>query len=378
MTILEFGYRKIRSLIFLVALASVVMGQPFAKAQNAPQHVKIDLNLPLSGPVSLVTLPYRDGLLMGFNDAAKEYNVPADVFVVDVQDNANEPKQAVTVMKKQMLEPFDVYISGVSGPTRAVAPEIDKTSAAHFLFAFDVNFTQEAANRMRILPNFRLELPLYVDYAKARKAKRIAALHLNYASQQELYGEYLVPALKNTGAEVMREAYDMKTKDYSTIALKIAAFKPDLIIMDGFSFTLLPLINSLRTLDVVHDGNVVVGMDFIDLLHNKTPVDQLKGITFAAPLIELPEGIKASSDWAGRFKAIYKEDPSWPGAYGYDTARVIVAAYAKSHKVNPETIRNVMPFDGLVGKINLNKTNDIDATMALGLVDDSGTLKALK
>jgi branched-chain amino acid transport system substrate-binding protein len=368
------------SFLSLALTASIGFGliSTAATAADDANHIRIDMNLPLSGPIAVVTIPYRDGLLMGLRDASEAYKVSPDIFVTDIQDNAGEPKQAVTIMQKQLLEPFSVYISGVSGPTRAVAPEIDKTKAAHFLYAFDVHFTQGAPNRMRILPNFRLELPLYVDYAKARNAKRIAAINLNYASQQEFYAEYLVPALKDTGAEVMRETYDMGTKDYSTLALKIAAFKPDLVIMDGFSFTILPLISALRTLDMVHDGNVIVGMDFIDLLHNKTPVDQIKGVAFAAPLIELPAGEKSASDWAGRFKAAYKEDPSWPGAYGYDTARVIVAAYAKAHKVDPEAIRSVMPFDGLVGKINLDRDNDIDATMGIGIVDDSGAVKALK
>jgi len=343
----------------------------------AADRVQIDMNLPLSGPIAVVTIPYRDGLLMGLKEGVKQYNVPADIFVTDIQDNASEAKQAVTIMQKQLLEPFDVYISGVSGQTRAIAPEIDKTRAAHFGYAFDVSFTQGAPNRMRILPSFRLEEPLYVDYAKSRAAKRIAALHLNYASQQEFYSE-LVPLLQKGGAEVMREAYDIGTKDYSTLALKIASFKPDLIIIDGFSFNLLPFISALRTLDMVHDGNLIVGMDFIDLLHNKTPVDQIKGVAFASPLVELPAGEKAASDWVARFKSSYKEEPSWPGAEGYDTARVSVAAYAKSHKVDPETIRGVMPFDGIVGRINLDRYNDIDATMGIGLVQGDGSVTALK
>ncbi len=66
------------------------------------------------------------------------------------------------------------------------------------------------------------------------------------------------------------------------------------------------------------------------------------------------------------------------GAYGYDTARVMVAAYAKDHKVTTATIHDVMPFDGLIGKINLDKDNDIDSTMGLGMIDDAGNVKTVK
>ncbi|HEY1723003.1 MAG TPA: ABC transporter substrate-binding protein [Magnetospirillaceae bacterium] len=341
-------------------------------------HVRVAMNLPLTGPIAVVTIPYRDGLLMGFDDAAKAYNVPRDAFVTDIQDNAGEAKQAISVLQKQMLEPFDVYISGVSPQTRAVAPEIDKKKVPHILYAFDTAFVQGDPNRVRILPNFRLQQPLYVNYAKAKGAKRVAAIHLNIASQQEFYGQFLVPELKKDGIEVMREAYDIGTKDYSTLGLKIAEFKPDLVIVDGFSFNLLPMIAALRTLDLVHDGRVLVGMDFIDLLYNKTPADQIKGVVFASPTVELPEGKARAADWIEKFKARFKEEPSWPGAYGYDTARVIAAAFAKNHKVTTASIHDVMPFDGLVGKINLDKDNDIDSTMALGLVEDSGAVKTLK
>ncbi len=341
-------------------------------------QVRIALNLPLSGPIAVVTIPYRDGLLMGLNDGAKQFNVPRDVFVMDIGDNAGEPKQAVTVMQQQMLKPFDVYFSGVSAQTRAVAPEIDKTSAPHLLYAFDVGFTAGAANRMRILPNFSLELPIYLAYAKSKGAKRVAAIHLNYASQTQFFDEFFVPQLKQTGVEVMNEAYDIGTKDYSTLALKITAFKPDLVVLEGFSFNMLPMINALRALDYIHDGNVLTGIDFNDLLYNKTPVDQIKGVAFASPLVELPEGKQKASDFDAQFKTQYKEDPSWPGAYGYDTARVIVAAYAKAHKVTVESIESVMPFDGLVGKITLDKDRDINSTMGVGMVDAAGKVVAVK
>ncbi len=111
-------------------------------------HVRVAMTLPLTGPIAVVTIPYRDGLLMGFDDAAKTYNVPRDVFVTDIQDNAGEAKQAINVLQKQMLDPFDVYISGVSGQTRAVAPEIDKKKVPHILYAFDTSYVQGDPNRV--------------------------------------------------------------------------------------------------------------------------------------------------------------------------------------------------------------------------------------
>jgi len=372
------SFRHARALLVGAIAVTIAPLLGEANLAHSADQVHIAMNMPLTGPIADAIVPYRNAFLMGLDDGAKEFNVPRDVFVTDIQDNAGEPKQAVTIMQKQFLDPVDVYISAASAQTAAIADEVDKKNVPHFMFAFEAYLTRGHENRLRINPHFKVAAPLYVKWVESRHAKRVAFVSLNWSSFQQMFGEIVIPELKKSGVEVMTEYFDMGTKDYNTLALKVADFKPDAIIVDGFAFHLQPLIGALRTLDLVHNGNTFAGLDFIELVYNKTPGTEAKGITYLTPDIGLPEGIKRAADWTSRFQAAYKMAPGSYGAYGYDTARVIVEAYAKNHKVTTAAIRGVMPFDGIVGKINLDKDNDIDGTMGIGVVTDSGAIEAFK
>jgi ABC-type branched-subunit amino acid transport system substrate-binding protein len=346
---------------------------------HSADQLHIAMNMPLTGPIAEAIIPFRDAFLMGLDDGAKEFNVPRDALVTDIEDNAGEPKQAVTIMQKQFLNPVDVYVSSASAETAAIVKEVDAKKIPHFMFAFEAFLTRGFTDRLRINPHFKISGPLYVKWAMARHAKRVALVYLNYAAFHEMYGEIVIPEMKKSGMEVTTQSFDMGTKDYSTLALKVADFKPDVIILDGFAFHLRPLIEALRTLDLIHNGNTMAGIDFVEMLHDKTtPVAETKGIAFVTPDTGLPEGMKRVADWNKRFQDAFKLDPGTYGAYGYDTARVLVAAYAKEHKVTTDTIRAVLPFDGLVGKINLDKDGDIEDTMGIGVVNDAGGVEDFK
>ena len=104
---------------------------------------------------------------MGLDDASKKLGVPRDTFALDMQD-AGDPKSAITVVKKHLLNPIDVYISGYSNQSKAIAPELDRAGVTHFMISFDAFLAREGADRLRIFPNYKLEGPLYIDYQEDR------------------------------------------------------------------------------------------------------------------------------------------------------------------------------------------------------------------
>lgn len=244
----------------LVAATFVVS----SSASYAAGEVRIAVNGPLTGPIALIFVDYTKGLQMGLDDASKRLGVPRDTFALDMQD-AGDPKSAVTVVKKHLLNPVDVYISGYSNQSKAIAPELDRAGVTHFMISFDAFLARENENRLRIFPNYKLEGPLYIDYIKTKKAKKIAVIGLNFASIDEQFAKIVEPAFEGTDVKFMREMYDFNTKDYNTLALKAARFKPDLTIITGFAFQVYPFLKAVRT--YVKTGEVITTMDFIDLLY---------------------------------------------------------------------------------------------------------------
>ena len=346
-----------------------------ASASYAASEVKIAVNGPLTGPIALIFVDYTKGLQMGLDDAAARLGVPRDTFELDMQD-AGDPKSAITVVKKHLTGDVDVYISGYSNQSKAIAPELDKVGIPHFMISFDAFLARENENRLRIFPNYKLEGPLYIDYIKTKKAKKIAVIGLNFASIDEQFAMIVEPAFKGTDVKFMREMYDFNTKDYNTLALKAAKFKPDLTIITGFAFHVYPFLKAVRT--YVKTGEVLTTMDFIDLLYKDIPTSELAGTIFTSPHFELPGVIPALGAWKDKYKAKIGTSPSYASAYAYDTAQIIVEAYKKHGKVNTKTLRAVTPYKGLIGNVEMDADGDIIGSLGIGQVNADRSVKVLQ
>ncbi len=355
----------------VVALIPVV-----SLARTEDNRIRLAVNLPLSGPIAAFCGQYPDGLTMGIQDECKCLGIDKSQFVLDIQDNAGKPSQSVTVCRKQMLQPPDLYFSGTSQMSLPIASEISKSGIPHFLVAFDAFLCQGGPNRIRMLPNFRIEGPIYAEYAKSRKAKNVFIMSCNYNSCNEQFDKIIIPALNKQGIKFHRELFEFDNKDYRSLVLKAAQYKPDLIFVSGYSVHLYPIIVALRNYGLIKNGNVLTTLDLIDLLHNGTSKLELKDIAFTSPQYEISSNPKASS-WAKRFQQTYKKEPSYVEAYAYDTGCLLVDAYHKSEKVDSESIRKVLPYKGICGEINIDKYGDLSTKLHVAQVTPTGGVKEI-
>lgn len=370
-----FGVRRlIRAASALAVVAGLSFGGLGAKADD---KVVIGGNLPLTGPIAAYSGNYFKGFQMGLDEGCKQAEIACDQFVLDAQDNAGDMAQAVSVVQKQLLAKPSAIVSGVSQQSLAIAPEIDKAGIPHFLIAFDPFITTKGDNRLRVLPNYKVEAPLYLKFIKEKGAKRVFNIILNISSAVDQFSLIVEPALKEAGIEFEHEIYDFGTTDYNNIVLKARQFKPDVVVVNGFSFHHYPILKALRTYGLIDGGGVIFGMDFVDLLYNGTPRDELKGVSFVTPIFEIPGAVATAADWRKRYEAAFGKAPSYVEAYAYDNARIIVAAKKAGGNVSVDSIRKVLPFSGVTGEINLDQDRDIIATVANAKVNDKGEVEAL-
>ncbi len=375
--------RALRSSLW--ALVAIIccflsLSSGIANAVNRKEgKVIIDGNLPLSGPIAAFSGNYPNGLLMGIDDGCKQCLVPRDSFKVDFQDNAGKPSQAVSILRKQLMEPASLYISGVSPESLAIAPEITGKGIPHLLVAFDAYICSQGPNRLRILPHYKIEGPVYANYAKARRAKRVFIIaNINPAYNQE-FDKIVEPALAKAGIAYQRESFDFDTKDYRTIALKASKYQPDLIMIAGFSVHIYPILGALKEYGLIKNGNVLCTLDFIDLLHNATPKAELVGIPFITPAFELTssQASKNVSDWVQRYERTYKKNPAYVESYAYDTGRILVAAYKKTGRLDAHSIRAVLPFHGFSGDISLDEDGDLTTKLYVAEMGRDGKVKPI-
>ena len=349
----------------------VLVGIGLVYQRRHEKKFTIAINLPLSGPIAAFMGPYPDALQMGLEDGFQRLGMPIDSFHLDVQDNAGKPSQALSVVQQQILRGFDIYISGSSEMTTAILPEVDARNVPHFLIAFDAYMTSKGPNRLRILPHYKLEGPQWVEYVKQRGAKRAALLTLNNAPIEEEFTDIVEPGLKNLGVEFKRERFEWTGSDYRTLALKVQSFKPDVILVNGYSVHLYPIISALRSLNLVRGENVLASLDFDDLLYNGTPGQDLVGVAFITPVFEVTAADNRQKEWKQRFESRFDKRATYVAAYAYDTGVIIAKAASRTPAPSKKDIVGVLPYDGVAGRISLDAVGDLDSTLVLAKLNSA-------
>jgi len=366
---------KIAGLVIaLVIVAAVVVYFSTPRLGGSGSGPRIALNLALTGPVAAASGEYPRAFQMGLDEAGARLSVDPARFKLTIADNKGTAKDAITSFQQQKATGFDAYISGLSYASVAIAPELDEGSVPHLMLAFDSFITEKGDNRFRILPNYKIQGPKFAEYVKLRNAKRVYMLTSDNSFVGEEFSNFVEPAMRSAGVQFQRESFAITTSDYRTLSLKALEFKPDLILIDCLSFQMLPLIQSLRAGGYKIDGNILGSMDFIFLLYGSEgiPAD-VRGVTFISPLFEIPGGVPGADEWRKRYLARGGKDPNFIQAYAYDTAQVLMESYKRFGNVRPENLDKVFPYDGICGRLTLDKHRDLVSDLGFAKVSLTGT-----
>ncbi|MEW6349710.1 MAG: ABC transporter substrate-binding protein [Thermodesulfobacteriota bacterium] len=323
--------KKRRIYLFVaVALTALVIGSLALRHLQTPSGadvVKVAVNMPLTGPYAPYTQPLRNGLETALDELKDRNAVPKMSF--DIQDNGGSTQTAVTIMQKQFVSRPDVYASGAQPQTMAIEKQVSAYGTPHFVWIFDMFINKNSSNNLRILPNYRIEAGLLIEYAKRRRPHRVAIASWNLAHAEEEYRTAVIPGLVRMGIQsedILFEAYDVSTKDFKSIAVKIHEFKPDLIILSGLYNHLSGLIRSLRPLGAISPGNTIGSLDMVEMNKYLQPAE-LEGIRAIAPIIvSRPDVTKEFADWTKRYEKRFGEVPHYLSAYAYDMTMVIYDA----------------------------------------------------
>lgn len=331
--------------------------------------IAVGVNLPLTGELGVYGKGIRDSALMAVDDL-KASNQLTTGLKFDWQDNGGDPKTAVTVFQKQFLERPSVYVSAFTPQTLAINSLVESKGIPHIVWAFDAYLAKNSKTNFRTWINYKIEPPVYFQFIKARKPKRVAIIYANVSYGAEEINKIVVPGLKELGVqEVMAESYELSLKDYKSLALKIKQFKPDAVILNGFPFTIVSAIRALRPLGVIKDGNTIGTYDTINA-GETLGADEVEGIRVVAPTYMLRPTQKYQ-DWSKRFAAKFGRQPSHPDAYAYDMALILndVAKRVKQPATPAQWIETMKATntEGVTGKLVFDRDKDLNTPIELGV-----------
>ena len=355
--------------VFLFAFScQVALAEPVAR---------VLANLPLTGALA----PYGSAVREGVELAISDYNISDIKF--EWEDNQSQPKTAVTILRKNLSKSPDIYISGVKPQLMAIEDDIGKAGIPNFVWVFDANIRNKYKNFYRVWVNFKAEPSVFINYANKRGAKKIAVVYVSLPHTDEEYNDFIIPGLKKVpGRDLMVDGYNFDKEDFSDLALKVRSFKPDLIIMSGFSNQLISMVKRFREQNLIKNGNTIATFDMVDAAKVMSPAE-LEGIRVVSPRFMVDANKSPQKEWTERFKAKFHKAPVYTNAYAYDMVSVILDAKKRisisqlhDKKVWIKRIEET-DIPGVTGRLRFDDNGDIPPVLDVGYFKEGSLLLEL-
>lgn len=360
--------KKVKLLLIIPLLGISVIT---SCSKRTDSYINVSVNIPLTGDLSTYGNAIKNGVMLFQEDSQDQKNDNRTKIKYDWQDNAGQTKYAVSVLNKQLLTPIDIYISGVKPQTMAIIDQISLKQIPHFVWIFDAFVCQNYKNTFRTWVSYKYEPELYLDYAKKIKPKRVSIIYANLPHAEEEFQKIVIPRLNNLGInDVMTEAYDWTKKDFKDISVKVKGYNPDLIILNGFKSTIIGLIQSLRSLNLITDGNTIVTYDMLDAAEELSP-ELIEGIRVIAPIFNTKQDDQTLIDWKNKFERKYNKKPLYTDAYAYDMAHIIDDAYTRlkfpASKVEWTKAILETNITGITGPLSFDEDGDLKISIEISV-----------
>lgn len=359
-----------RVLTSIIMVLAIIFSLQSCKKPENKQGVRIAANLPMTGYLSTYGASVREGSAMAIDEIGKSASSGPSINV-DWQDNAGEPKTAVSIMQKQYLQPPDIYVSGVKPQTMAILDQVGAKGTPHFVWIFDAFINKNSKNNFRTWVSYKIEPPVYLDYAKSMGARKVAIIYVQLPHTNEEFNDILVPALNKEGiTQILIEPFDLGRKDFKDIAVKVKAFTPDLIILNGFQAELVGLVRALRPFKLITDGNTIATYDMLDAAAI-LGAEELEGIRIVAPTFVTRPDRDLVSKWRERFKAKHNKEPLYTHAFAYDMIHIIydTAKRVKLPAGSDQWIAALRStnIEGITGPLRFDNDGDLITPLEVGV-----------
>lgn len=298
-------------------------------------------------------------------------NQPGPKLQFDWQDNASEPKTAVTILRRQFLDMPDVYVSGVKPQTMAIVGQVAATGIPHFVWIFDTFINRGYTNNFRTWVNYKVEAPVYLDYAKRRGSRRVAIVFVQLPHALEEFNDVVIPNLKTQGVNhFLIEPFDLGKRDFKDVAVKIQDFQPDLIILNGFQDDMIALVRALRPLGLITNGNTIATYDMLDAA-GVLGADELEGIRVVAPRFVTRPETRGLPEWRNRFMKRFGKSPQYTDAFAYDMTMIIHDAARRlaspGHPKEWVAALRVTDLTGITGPLKFDADGDLITPVEVGV-----------
>jgi branched-chain amino acid transport system substrate-binding protein len=274
--------------------------------------------------------------------------------------NSGAASVSIPIMCKAnlaMLSPANSY-PGLTKPGKGEADEPDKY------------YQGCKRNYSRVIPADDLQGVAGANWAKQDGAQRVYVL-----DDTELYGHGIATVFADHARRIDLQVVggpdgiDPKASDYRAVAERIRATNPDLVFFGGVTANnAAKLAQDLKAAMpnvkfMAPDGTY--DQAFLD---GAGPAAEGAMLTFGG--LPAPKLTGKGADFYKNYKDKYKIEPESYAAYGYEAARVALAAVAQAGRADRAAIRDAImatkDFDGVLGRWSFDPNGDTNLTTMSG------------
>jgi ABC-type branched-subunit amino acid transport system substrate-binding protein len=315
--------RKLMIVVGVTAIVAAIVVVAFLKdrgIERSTPDIVVDANFPLSGPIALAGKSFQEAAMLALEDI-KAKGGPYIAF--DWSDNSGSPAEAASVASRQVEGYETMFLVGYGPSVLASKAALEPEQEPIFAFSFMASITKDPLV-YRSLINYKVEYPLFLEYAKRLKAKKIAIIHMDQPEAHEQFKQLLIPALVENGwmeSDLQLYPYALSETEFRSVATKISNELPDLIIVNGYRDTIAPVIQALHNAKLVKDGNVIGTFDLLDV-PDLIGADLVEGMAVACPTYLLKPSDK-TIEFQRRFFERYGRKPSYNDFAGYDFVLIL-------------------------------------------------------
>ena len=330
-------------------------------------QVHVDANVPLTGSLATFGASIFEGVTLAVESGgcAAGSNVN-----FNWEDNQGLAKEAVTIARKQLRDSPQIYLTAVLPQYLAIRDIVNQKGLPHFVWIFDTDIRPHGENNFRTWVNFKVEPPLFINYAKKLNPKRIAIVYVQLPSTDEEYLNHLLPELQESGfKEAKVFGYPAEQETFQELASRVKAFNPDLVFISGFPANLVNMIRTFRSFKIIHDSNTIGSYDLLDtapLMSN----EEMEGLRVSTPSFLLNTSEASVKSWIDSFQKRFSKMPLYTHAYAYDMACIIAhaAQTAKTEDISSLGQKlKATDIHGITGRLKFDENGDLLPNVELGV-----------
>lgn len=306
--------------LFLVSVFAPLGACGSSPTTAPPSGAKIGACLSLTGPTPYWSTQIKRGLDLAADDArAADASAPTIVY----EDNAGDPKQAVTAFQK--LVDVDHVAAVVTAHTpiakaeRPLAGQLQVPLLGTVVSAVDFGLENEWS--FLDWPSHQMLTPPVAQYSyQTIGARKAATLVVNDAYGTDGAKIFADTFSKLGGQVVASETLDAKDVDLRGQLTKILAEKPDVLYMVARDQGLVNAVKQAR--QAGYQGPIVGVNAFDDPVVWNGLADLGNGIVFAG--VEVDTNSEGAKRFASEYQAKYSQPPDWVAFYGYSIGQYLI------------------------------------------------------